>query len=554
MNRVSDAAIEVMLASRADRSRAATADLADLIAGTALADLIAGTAQVRSRPTRWIAAGRPAWVAVATVFVIALASALVAGSLRTGPLASMHPSGPLPASGREGSPTQSTPVVGADRWPGGIPTLLGGAPVFVGLDAQRQLATQSDDAELLVGGSWLSGPVICTGGISVGPVDLNPLAFRGCPRYRLEGVPGRFLYPRDVPTNAPIILRVHTHDRRADTCWNVEACRQVVVVDGVAWSARDAAMPAPIDAASAVNRVTAIQFAEQRTTAPNEITYVDEDVFALPIACHDLPELLFEIRGDPRVRLVAVFADPAARAAFQNAAGGSQAIRAIASACLDPVDPPGSDARWIGLDNLLVLSDTDDATAAEILTQLRNTTGTSRNLIPLPAGADLSRETVSDFLAARAAGEWDHAWGERLISPPSDVTYPYGEFQEDTLRRAAANALDGSMTLIAANATQTDVGPTIWSGRPPGSDLWVYRVDYPGATDPALASETFVVIHDPKSGFRDWTMVRLAGADYPYVPVEMPAPLPSGISTPSPIPGSDGTGDTPCVPAPGPCG
>ena len=229
-------------------------------------------------------------------------------------------------------------------------------------------------------------------------------------------------------------------------------------------------------------------------------------------------------------------------------------LRNLAAQVGSTLDPPGSDARWIGLDNLLVLSDTDDATAAEILTQLRNTTGTSRNLIPLPAGADLSRETVSDFLAARAAGEWDHAWGERLISPPSDVTYPYGEFQEDTLRRAAANALDGSMTLIAANATQTDVGPTIWSGRPPGSDLWVYRVDYPGATDPALASETFVVIHDPKSGFRDWTMVRLAGADYPYVPVEMPAPLPSGISTPSPIPGSDGTGDTPCVPAPGPCG
>jgi hypothetical protein len=78
--------------------------------------------------------------------------------------------------------------------------------------------------------------------------------------------------------------------------------------------------------------------------------------------------------------------------------------------------------------------------------------------------------------------------------------------------------------------------------------VFLYRVDYPDSTDPALASETFVVIHDPASTFRDWTLVRIDGAPYPEVLVPSEPPVPSR----SPNPANDGSGGTPCGPTP--CG
>jgi hypothetical protein len=41
------------------------------------------------------------------------------------------------------------------------------------------------------------------------------------------------------------------------------------------------------------------------------------------------------------------------------------------------------------------------------------------------------------------------------------------------------------------------------------------RVTYDRATDPALATEEYLVIHVPDSEYRDWTMVRIAGEPYP---------------------------------------
>jgi len=107
------------------------------------------------------------------------------------------------------------------------------------------------------------------------------------------------------------------------------------------------------------------------------------------------------------------------------------------------------------------------------------------------------------------------------------------------------------VTLVTDRPTESDVGADIWRLRPKGSRLWLYRVDYPDASDPALASETFVVIQDPASTFRDWMLVRVAGAAYPTVTVPPPATLPPGVT---PVPGNDGSGDTPCLPAGQECG
>jgi hypothetical protein len=175
-----------------------------------------------------------------------------------------------------------------------------------------------------------------------------------------------------------------------------------------------------------------------------------------------------------------------------------------------------------------------------------------RTPVPLPPPTeDLGAETIADYLAARLAGSENHAVGERLNLDQRDPTIDiYAEWSLDTLRRFHANALDGTITLVTANPAETEVGSRIWRERPAGSTLAVYRVDYAQTLDAALATETFVVIHDPASGFADWILVRIGGAPYPevLVPPEPAEPSPSGGQ-----PG-DGSGDKPCLPAGQECG
>ena len=440
-------------------------------------------------------------------------------------------------------------------YPGGIPRSIGDEPVLIGLAGQRRVAEATDATPFLVAG-WYGGHGgnMCSGGI--GPRDPNPLGARGCPRFDVEGLPGRPYYPPAITlpeVDGPVVLRVHTHDPGAETCWFVETCRQVLVVDAVAWSGDPSLFAAPFGPRAAISQLLSVAFADERPQADRSTYYVDEDIFTLPIACPaPWPTLLFAIHGEPRLGLLAVFPDTAARTAFQSATEPATGAACIA----DPFPRPGP-ARWVARDNLLILVFGDEATAAAIQKNLDLPVGDQhKKRLPLPeASQDLSLETMTDYLAARAAGETDHAAGERLALPQVDEqTDRYREWQADTLRRDAANAIEGTVTLVTDDPSESDVGADIWRLRPKGSRLWLYRVDYPNATDPALATETFVVIQDPASTFRDWILFRVGGEAYPTVTVPPPATLPPGVTQWTPGSGNDGSGDTPCLPAGQECG
>jgi hypothetical protein len=421
------------------------------------------------------------------------------------------------------------------------------------------MAGATDASSFLIGGWFSGGSPLCGGGI--GPRDPNPLAYHGCAQYRITGVPGIPYFPPSLAmpvagSDGPIVLRVHVNDPGAETCWDVATCRARLVIDDVVWFGDALTSSAPIGPSAAIQQALSVAFAEVRIQPDKSQAYVDEDRFALPIVCPaPLPTLTFQLRGDPRMALLAVFRDRGTRESVQASADPSVAI-----SCLpDQINRVG-EPRWIGRENVLLLVVADDKTAGEIETDFGLSPGdVSTKRIALPyAALDRSLETIRDYLAARAAGERDHATGYRLILAQQDGFDAYSEWSSDTLRRRAADAVDGTITLLSGDATEADVGAELWQARPGGARLWIYRVDYPASTDPTLGSETYVVIHDPKSKFADWQLVRIAGVPYPRIAIPPTVGLPPGVT---PSPGTDGSGvtpapvgDTPCYPIGQPCG
>lgn len=452
------------------------------------------------------------------------------------------------------------PEPSAGRHPGGIPTAIGGEPVLVGLELQRRLAEATDATSFLAGGWFDSADLsTCSGGI--GPSDPNPLGARGCPRYRIVGIPGRLYVPpeRIMPDgDRPIVVRVHNHDPAAETCWpeTVAACRARVVVDEVAWFGDEATAATPIGPTRAVAWLISAPIADVRHVDGAD-NYVDEDLFALPIACGaPFPASAFDVRGDPRLALLLVFADPAAREAFEAT---NEPARAH-DLCRRPTTiPRPADAAWVGHENLLVLTFGDDAFdegIAAVLATILPGDGTMRR-IPLPDPAlDRSVEILTNHLEARAAGpsaigyELDFNVDPGPLNPDGDPTSDVeAGYLLDVLRRDAAGALSGRFQLVATDPTDGPAGEALELAQDEAPARgWHYRVTFPGATDPALAEEEFLVVHLPTATYRDWRVIRLAGAPYPVVP------LPSS-TTPSEAPGAEpSSGDVPCRPVGEPCG
>ena len=458
---------------------------------------------------------------------------------------------PLPSSPPAPTPQ---PAPSEARHPGGLPQALDGEPVLVGLDLERRLAAATDATSFLAGG-WINGAelLLCSGGI--GPSDPNPLGARGCPRHRILGIPGRLYFPPEVRMpegDGPIVVRVHTHDPAAETCWPelVPACRQRVVVDAVAWFDGPSTLSAPIGPTRAFGALLGAPIGEGRRFG-DTIYPISPDLFAMAIDCGPAwPRLAFDVRGDPRLALLLVFADPAARADFQ---GSTSADRA-AMQCRRPttIERPG-EAGWVGHENVLVLTFGDEAFDAgirEVLASILPGTGTTTSM-PLPDPAmDRSIEVLTDALDSRAAGSGALLLDGPLVELPIDdepLLDLAAGWQLDVLRRQSADALDGRFELLAIDPTAGAAGAA-WDGLGPNARAWHYRVTYLGATDPALAEEEFVVIHDPSSKFRDWSVVRVSGEPLPRVP------RPADAVAEPPLPSDDRTGDPPCLPVGVECG
>lgn len=520
MTSFSDDELREMLAARGDRSVVDPGFALDV--ARRHAETVAPVVRRRWRTG-------PALAGVGSITVIAVVLLLVVAPLLFGSVPSVEPSVLVSPSQTAAQHTTSPtpPAAAGDRYPGGIPRSIEGEPVLTGLDAQARWQDATDDTPFLVGG-WFDSHILdtCSGGI--GPPDPNPLAARGCPGHHVDGLPGRVVYPDalEMPTgDGPIVMRIHTRDPRAATCTAVymDGCWQRTVVESVVWFGDTTTAAEPIGSNDARGRASGVFVMEWRPQPDGSQMAVSEDVFTLPIACPDpWPTLLFAAHGDPRYGLVAVFPDPSARERFQGSTAPEAAV-----ACLGDAIQRPAPARWVGHDNVLVLAYADDAFAASLEAVLADPRREQRANDMTDPALDRSLETVSDYLVARLSGLLGHAWGERLIDPvvgeATETESLDAPWRRDVFRRHAADALDGTIEALDEKLSEGRVGPTAWRVLQDAgvTRARIYRVTYPHATDPALATEDYLVIQMPLSIFRDWQLIRIAGAPYP------PAPTPS---------------------------
>ena len=134
--------------------------------------------------------------------------------------------------------------------------------------------------------------------------------------------------------------------------------------------------------------------------------------------------------------------------------------------CLDLVIERPAPARWVGHENMLVLLFADDAFATRLADVLANPGRPQKALSLTDPGFDRTLGTATDYLIARANGELDHAWGNRLIDPLGGDGYQ--AWYADVLRRQAADALIGRIEVLDETPTEARVGSKVWAllGRP----------------------------------------------------------------------------------------
>jgi len=419
------------------------------------------------------------------------------------------------------TPQGSLAPAAAERQPGGFPAAIAGEPVFVGLAAEAHLHAASDDTPFLVGG-WYDSHNVASCSPPVGQEGLDPLEARGCAAYSVQGLPGSPIYKDGFTMpdgNGPIVLRVHTRDPGASRCTpdGRAFCLERTIVESVAWFGDAGTVAAPIGPTIARSMATSVFVTEWRPMAGGEQMAVAEDIFTVPIMCPagltsetPWPTNLFSIHGDPRYGMVAVFSDTAAREAFQASTDPQ-----VGSKCLDLVIERPAPPRWVGYENVLVLLFADDAFANRLADVMPDLTKPQKALSLTDPGFDRTLGTATDYLIARSSGELDHAWGNRLIDPLGGDGYQ--AWYADVFRRYAADALVGTIQVLDETPTKTRVGAKVWAllDRAGVTSSRIVRVTYDHATDPALATEDYLVVHMPASEIHDWQLIRIAGAPYP---------------------------------------
>jgi hypothetical protein len=461
----------------------------------------------------------PALTALAALVLVSALIVLAVGN-SSFPSPSAIPSVPAAPSPSSASPPASTPSarpspspISLGRDPTGIPESLDGQPVTIGLAAVVHAQATTDATPFLIGGWFTDGSGnVCGGGVGGDP---SPL-LNGCGTViggdgpwnanTFPGPQGRMYWDGHQLPNGlgPSIVKVHTHDPRSADCLpeTQAQCLAIVVVDDVLWTGDDWTNAAPISAAQAVQRLGQLQIAESVPQPGNGTLGVGRYLFATPPATtctSPWPHDVFELHGDPRFGLVAIFADEAQRVATQAK------LDASAPGCAaDPrVVRPGP-ATWVGSANVLVLTYGPEVGPGTRIV-LAADPGAEIPVVPFPpATLDESYRVVDDAEAARLSGNIG-------TDPVTDYSASdwFNAYTQDTYRRYAADAL--SYTIGEGRPpTSADMDAFQWaqleSRAVPGTAR-LYPVDHPQSTDPALAYEVLVAFEEKDPGLDSWGLI-----------------------------------------------
>lgn len=393
------------------------------------------------------------------------------------------------------------------RHPSGIPETLDGQPVLIGLAAVVHAVETTDGTPFLVGG-WFNdaSAYVCSGAGSIGR-DPSPL-LTGCATgiggaspssgvSRGIGSPHVFWDGHRLPTGrAPTIVRVHTHDKRATDC-RADAkasCEAVVVVEEVLWTGDAWTQADPVSVVDAVRTLESLNIMTDYQVGPQSSMSLQRELFTTAVRepCPSpWPHEVFELHGDPRFGLLAVFPDEAARTTAQTELDPESPRCAS-----DPrIERPGA-AAWAGDRNVLVLVYGEEA-QARMQAALDGSIDVDRYTSFPPESLDESYRFVDDALASLAAGiEYDY--------PLTNWTS-----SEEVYRRFEADAL--SYTIGEGRpVSEADLGPRKWEELQalavPGTAT-LYIVDHPSATDPTLRTETIVAFQLREPATDTWQLV-----------------------------------------------
>jgi hypothetical protein len=418
----------------------------------------------------------------------------------------------VPAARSPQSPQSARSPISVGRDPTGIPETLDGQPVTIGLAAVLYAQATTDATPFLIGGWFTDGSGnACSGGVGQDP---SPL-FNGCGTviggdspwgdYSFPGPQGRMFWDgHQLPNGVgPSIVKVHTHDSRSADCRpeTQAQCLAIVVVNDVLWTGDERTNAGPISAAQAVQRLGRFEI-EEFLPQGNSTLGVGRHLFATPAtgACQSpWPHDVFELHGDPRFGLVAIFPDEPARLVAQAT------LDALAPGCAaDPrVVRPGK-ATWVGVANVLVLTYGPEVGPATKIV-LNDNPGTQIPVVPFPpATLGESYRVVDDAQAARLSGNLD----TDPVTNPSSSDW-FDAYTQDTYRRFEANAL--SYTIGQGRPpTSADMDSSQWAQLKvqavPGT-VRLYPVDHSQSTDPALAHEVIVAFEERDPGLDSWGFI-----------------------------------------------
>jgi hypothetical protein len=255
----------------------------------------------------------------------------------------------------------------ANRWPDGIPSIVGTEGVVRPADAARNARLAQDDESFLVGG-WLSDPFrgktfFCPISVSF----LTPL----CGGLRLAEAPGgppadlHLAFPGvDKPplADGPVILQVHARDPLAARCpaGFRTACERALVVEAVVWTGDAWTATQPLDILTVLSRLNRSRLGQGDAGLVDPLD--PQPAACIPALPHDT---YVEAPGEA-VGLIAVFPTSADRELFDagTSPGSIAGTRPDDTPCRSPVL---ATSRWASVDNVAVeVRQADAATMALI--------------------------------------------------------------------------------------------------------------------------------------------------------------------------------------------